>query len=610
MSTPKRFLIHIRLLLLMTVLLPVFGCTPREVRRTLSESEEIMEADPDSAKRLLESIEVSRLRQSKDKALYGLLWYQVHEKVYAPLTQDSLLREALEYYEKSDDDLRLVKARVYEAMYLQRQGRYYEAVSLATAASEAAREMNQPLWEARAEEILMDVFHTLRNTDEALLSVSRARNAFKKAGYHNNARYIECFQGIILNEEGHYQQAESILDSIRILARDSLRDINLQVYADCALMAYYSRVRKCDEALKIYHEMLSLGYSTPDSIKTICFLADLAVKSGDIDKAETLYDIAWSRNIDNFDSLSVYLGRADIAMARRDYRDSKLYMDSVVRMMDKITRMITTESATRSQRDLYYDSVVLLKERGRLMERNLLLTILCSVILCVALGTYLFMKLKVKKFQRRALMDRIHLLDEEIAMSQNEISKSLEEKHELSEELTEVRASLSDMNMVVDEKNRAIKEKDLIIERAHEEAKNHEEVKNLLGNLYQQKLTALTKIWSDIVEAEDSNALKSAMISDLKKKLDKFRSSAEQKRMIADIDLYMDGLASSLRTECAFLSEDELYFIYLILSGVHPKLICFLCDIRLKTFYSRRARLKARIDASDARCKDKISIFL
>lgn len=369
------------------------------------------------------------------------------------------------------------------------------------------------------------------------------------------------------------------------------------------------------------------------------------METRDLNKALELYDRASRRNMDLYDSISMYLGKSNISMIENDYRQSKFYMDSVLLLSDKIARMITSESASRSQRDFYSSQTLDLKEKEKLSKRNHVLTICFIVLVFIAALSLLYFRLKVKKIENKDLLNRVGFLDEERMELRHENTAYMEEKEKLHQKLTEVKHELDNLNRVVEEKDKTLaendktieeqdkkieqrdktliekeiilkeKEKEIessleIIKKQEEEAKSHEYVKSQLRELYHTKLTPLTKIWSDLVESEDSGAHRASMIAALKGELKKFRSPKEQKKMIADIDLYMDGAATELQSVPELVKEEDLYFIYLMMAGVHPKLICFLCDLRPKTFYTKRARLKTKLEQSNLKCKDIVLNFI
>ncbi len=74
------------------------GCQPSRERRLLSHAEAVMEEHPDSAYKMLESIDTGALSSAGDKALYYLLMTQAMVKNDIPITSDSLIRIAVDYF--------------------------------------------------------------------------------------------------------------------------------------------------------------------------------------------------------------------------------------------------------------------------------------------------------------------------------------------------------------------------------------------------------------------------------------------------------------------------------------------------------------------------------
>lgn len=102
----EKFILSIITLL---TLFAVVGCSGAP-DRTLYEAEAVMTEHPDSALTLLRSLDTDEIRGKSSRALYALLFTQAQFKNYTDVDNDSLISEAVHYYEDGPDTRRSMLA--------------------------------------------------------------------------------------------------------------------------------------------------------------------------------------------------------------------------------------------------------------------------------------------------------------------------------------------------------------------------------------------------------------------------------------------------------------------------------------------------------------------
>lgn len=133
------------LTLSLTVAVYLTGCTSRSAYPSiLQQAERCMNIRPDSALRLLQSVTDSICIYPKETQMYWLLLtIQAKDKLYITHTSDSLINHIVKFYEKYNDDAKLMKAYYY-------QGRVYRDMNDAPKALKAfqhAKELKVPDWD-------------------------------------------------------------------------------------------------------------------------------------------------------------------------------------------------------------------------------------------------------------------------------------------------------------------------------------------------------------------------------------------------------------------------------------------------------------------------------
>ena len=128
----KRTIYYLLFLCLLT------GCYP-DMKPQLEEAEALLTENPDSAYRLLQSIERPERRQEAEYATWCLLMTQATDKSFREHTSDSLIRVAVRYFSKQHDPERLATALYTQGRVEKELGKNEEAARLFVKALDVAK---------------------------------------------------------------------------------------------------------------------------------------------------------------------------------------------------------------------------------------------------------------------------------------------------------------------------------------------------------------------------------------------------------------------------------------------------------------------------------------
>ncbi len=128
----KRTIYYLLFLCLLT------GCYP-DMKPQLEEAEALLTENPDSAYRLLQSIERPERRQEAEYATWCLLMTQAVDKSFREHTSDSLIRVAVRYFSKQHDPERLATALYTQGRVEKELGKKEEAAQLFVKALDVAK---------------------------------------------------------------------------------------------------------------------------------------------------------------------------------------------------------------------------------------------------------------------------------------------------------------------------------------------------------------------------------------------------------------------------------------------------------------------------------------
>ena len=109
--------IRIKICVLLGAIFAIFACTHNHKAEIISQSETLMQDQPDSSLRLLQTIDRHTLRGAT-LARYALIYSISQDKSGIDVTSDSLLRIAYEYYSQHSQDSLYARSQYYMGKYL------------------------------------------------------------------------------------------------------------------------------------------------------------------------------------------------------------------------------------------------------------------------------------------------------------------------------------------------------------------------------------------------------------------------------------------------------------------------------------------------------------
>ena len=125
--------------LLFFMLILMASCTSYQVNRQLKDIESYIQDRPDSALTVLEDIDRTTLRSKRNKAHHALLHAMALDKNYIDVTDDSLSRTALNYFDKWGPKKYKARALYYLGVYYYNIGENKTAIVEFTKSEDLAR---------------------------------------------------------------------------------------------------------------------------------------------------------------------------------------------------------------------------------------------------------------------------------------------------------------------------------------------------------------------------------------------------------------------------------------------------------------------------------------
>ena len=422
------------ILFILTILL-LLACTAcyrstRHVTEHLSQAEGLIWAAPDSALHLLESISASRHLTGKEQADYALLLSLAQYRCYIPVSSDSLINLAIEYYKDKNDADKKGAAFYVKGCILEEYCKDIPNALLAYKEAETCiPDMDDKQYVAR-------IYSSLGYINKKSFHFDPAKEYYQKAVQANiDGKDTVAYASNLLNLSTLYytlHQADSANRCINTLIdiADSLNDLDLQVkiYNNIANRKIFEKNYAEAEKYLIHAIRLSSPHF-PDKLSL--GLANLYAYTGQKEKADSLFTHLLSCP-DLLVRSNSYLDLLNYFLASHPQEHS--YLNHYIALTDSIYKENRAEEVGKIQQK--YDNEVLARTNDQLYFKWILTSVVGSLI-CIIAVTFL-----QKKWRKaNALQKQIEELEEKKKV----LTSSSQENERYVIQISELESQINDL---------------------------------------------------------------------------------------------------------------------------------------------------------------------
>ena len=422
------------ILFILTILL-LLACTAcyrstRHVTEHLSQAEELIWTTPDSALHILESISTSRHLTGKEQADYALLLSLAQYRCYIPVSSDSLINLAIEYYKDKNDADKKGAAFYVKGCILEEYTKDIPNALLAYKEAEMCiPDMNEKRYVAR-------IYSSLGYINKKSFHFDPAKEYYQKAVQANiDGKDTVAYASNLLNLSTLYytlHQADSANRCISTLIdiADSLNDLDLQVkiYNNIANRKIFEKNYAEAEKYLIHAIRLSSPHF-PDKLSL--GLANLYAYTGQKEKADSLFTHLLSCP-DLLVRSNSYLDLLNYFLASHPQEHS--YLNHYIALTDSIYKENRAEEVGKIQQK--YDNEVLARTNDQLYFKWILTSVVGSLI-CIIAVTFL-----QKKWRKaNALQKQIEELEEKKKV----LTSSSQENERYVIQISELESQINDL---------------------------------------------------------------------------------------------------------------------------------------------------------------------
>ena len=537
------------------------ACTMRHTVGRLKDIETYIQERPDSALKVLRTVDTSLLRSSAAKARYALLYTMALEKNCIDTTDLHVIRPAVAYYARHGTPAEKMNVFFYQGCIYANRREDDRAMNSYLLALEDSGKVADNHCKELVNSAISDVFARNHNTHQELRYTEAALRYGRLAGDSAGVWAITGHLATCLGKLRRYEEAEKAYDLFFSLpVQDSL------VYAWRKIDYAKNLIRKPDADPQQSADILEAVAATiPQAmdVEAYCVyayarqalgheaIADEILKQ--LESCENGRDHvkAWRYRI--------YREQGYFEQALADLEQSVLAQDSIVLSM-------LNQSLVRVQRDYFESATKLLKKENE-AERQKVLLILAGSLLALGMALALHQR-KTASFNRKwETLSALHLRSQQMLDLQSAETAAVHAR------LTEKEAAL-----------RSLQEQHASLFKARYKT---------LNDLCSAYLSPIKKARKDLLYDEAMRQL-DMIVND----------KASHEKFMSLVNVSLDNIIDKLRHDLPNRKEADFRFLTFVIVGFDALTISNLTGYSIGTVYTKKNRLKGEISRLSSPHKD------
>lgn len=549
------------LLLSLSIIL-LCACSPnRQTERLFLQADSLMEAQPDSALRLLQTLPTSQELSTRETARYALLLARATDKCEMSLLPcDSLLNIALNYHDGNEKER--ATALLYKGRLEMEMKQSEKAIEYLLEGLNIIKKLPKEI------EINKHLLSSIGNIyfDERLYEESRK-------AYQEQYKYCTTNKdkSIVLNNLSSYYSMVGKVDSTFILLHKSLEyatianDSSMLAISALNLSVEYNLKEETDTAL--YYARMSLQWLPQQKKRSKYYsnLGDIFLDREDNDSAAYYIEKGLE---DNTDLESRGSNLLDLSYIKEEQGDYQAATSLLYQFVDIVDSIYFNEQSTKIEQLIHKYDIQVKTHEEQIKGRSILLITVAFFVLCCLLIA-LFYQHRINKREKLQLINEQKLTQaqEKLASIQTSINENqriialLQKEHIiLMQEKTKT--------------SQEIHEREVFIEQLLSE-------KSALRNLLFKQSSIYNKV-EELSKQKVSNP----------KELKVLSNTEQKKLMEVVLEIYNDFI-TNIKKQYPLLTNEDLLYLCLCESGLSPQTISFcLGNIGTHALAQRKYRIK------------------
>ena len=545
------------------------GCaTDKRSAELIAYAEEIAMELPDSALRVVQSIDPESVRGRHDRAHYKLVVAEAHYYNRLAVDRDTIAQPLFDYYIGSDNHAERARALYQHALVMQAEGENARAMFSLMEAEKSLEHLDNPRLSGLVHRTMGEIYGNECLHKNALEEYQKSVSFFEDANLQEHSLYSKYLVAYSYAELRNFDTAKTIFLELE----HQIIDSNIQLlYGNilsrlCLLYIEIGDYIKCEEIydkFQIVRENNKCDY--------YCIGAIINAKNGDFDKAYSLLHQAENAHI--IVPMNLKYTRFRILQFKGDYQGAlEAYMECIDQQ-DRNVLIAINDSVLYDEIDFIESE---LAHNISIQKRNRVISALSIALLtaaCILIAVIFLNKLKKTRDQIAILKDQVESTISDLRKKQNSIKLLTANEQEQRISLSKVQRQLNGL------------------------------IYNNLQNI------------DSLLDAYYSDATKTVKREQLIKVVDNYvRDFASNENGYISVERlvneFRNNIMVKLREEIPNLKEEEYRLLCLIYADFSSNAICLFMGYDKNKLYKRKNYLKGILTSSECKSKKEFIRFL
>ena len=565
------------------------GCYP-SMKPQLEEAEALLTENPDSAYRLLQTIERPERHSKAEYATWCLLTTQAADKSYQKHTSDSLIQVAVRYFSRQHDPDRLATALYTQGRVEKELGRNEEAAQSFVKALDVAKGGEDYELQFLASSQLGSIYAYSKLIDKARIAYEQALHFAELAQDSSSISYAHAYLGRIYGLQNDWNEAVHAYQKAITIASQAQSIPALQLGLN-ELATVYCRTQSYQNAFDCIQRLQDLADKSIATNQAITYL-----NIGDLYRLMSYYDLAIPYLEKALNTKNLYTKRSTYQCFYYLYTEQQNYKKAIeynnlywvcndsIQEIEKQKEIIAVEKK--------YNNEKLLNEKQQLeLKQNKILLIGCGIFLFIII-VFLLTYADKKRIIAR-LFEELNNVQCQIVEKERTIAN-------YQQEMTVLSQKQSNFNDWQQTKNNM----DVEIKQLHQQIKA----------LKQRQSEILIRLnhRNDQIQQYEKIIKRKENIPDILTRIKKTNriEEIEWPELIAHIDALHCQFSARLKKAYPELTDTDIRLCSLIKLGYDRKEQIELLALNEDSFYKRKQRLRKRIDKNKKWGKGELESFI
>lgn len=402
----------------------IFGVACSNVTNDLEKAELVVESEPDSAMNILNKYEYNTIN-NEQKALFGLIFIQIHDKKHLEIVHDKILKTSTDFYEERGDNKHLAYCYFYTGRMYKYRLQYDKAMTYYLRALDCCSSKDYFVL-GRINSDIGDVFVYQKNYTEAIRKYDVAYKNFSNTAYSRYAYNTLINSGRSYTFLKNYNKAQENFNKVIRETKDSL--LLNYAYQSSGINSFHKK--DYIQAIKLLKTALNYPYFKQNRAIQTYFLSDSYYELNNLDSSSIYANLTFNYSPDIVTKRECYRILTNIYYQKNDVSNIKKYLSLYQDFSDSL-RKIDNQPKGKEIEQVY------LSQKKATSSQSRVWFLIVSIIFICMSGIWLYLTIsktntkKIKDIEIKNIQEKKETIQDILDRKKETLHNLIKEKKEL-----------------------------------------------------------------------------------------------------------------------------------------------------------------------------------